>query len=234
MSRWRYGRGWSETELKEYLAQLRDRSVNFEVPVEEMVPANGWTVDGSHDCLGQEPAGEPAPDGLFERAKKGIVNYDFSDPRIVQGHFDPLAPLVGREMLLEMKVLGLRYLGGVRVHSTREECDERRSLFGYRYDTLQGHMERGYEWFLLTKDHRTGEVWFQIEAHWRLGDFPNWWSRLGFHLIGENYRRLWRHAAPRRLRELATQPVAGVVAAPGRLAHRGDVQPRPTEPLRKT
>ena len=28
----------------------------------------------------------------------------------------------------------------------------------FRYDTLEGHIERGYEWFLLTKDHATGGI----------------------------------------------------------------------------
>jgi hypothetical protein len=97
---------------------------------------------------------------------------------------------------------------------------------GFRYDTLEGHIERGFEWFLLTKEHATGEVRFKIEAHWQLGQFPNWWSRLGFRLIGEHYRTLWRHRAPERLRELAEQPARKPVAAPGDLAHRGDVTPQ--------
>jgi uncharacterized protein (UPF0548 family) len=219
--------------MEEYLARMRERPVNFDTPIEQMVPEHGWTVDGSCDCLGQEAPGPPVPDGIFERAKKGISNYDFSDPRIVQGHFDPAAPLIGRDILLEIKVLGLRFLSGARVHSVRDETNEKESIFGYRYDTLQGHIERGYEWFLLTKDHQTGEVWFKIEAHWRLGDFPNWWSRLGFHLIGERCRVLWRHRAPQRLKELAHRRPDELIATPGRLAHRGDVKPTPTEPVRE-
>ena len=64
-------------------------------------------------------------------------------------------------------------------------------------------MEKGFEWFLLTKDHLDGEIRLRIEAHWRLGDFPNWWSRLGFLLIGSHYRELWRRRALGRLRRLA-------------------------------
>jgi uncharacterized protein (UPF0548 family) len=235
MSDWRIGRSWTEGELEQYLASLNERPVNFETPVEEMIPEHGWTVDGSHDQIGTEAAGPPEPDGAFERARQGIINYDFSDPRIVEGHFDPKVPLVGRDMVLEIKAFGImRFLGGVRVHSVREECTDDQSLFGYRYDTLRGHIERGYEWFLLTKDHRTGEVWFQIEAHWRLGDFPTWWSRVGFKLFGENFRRLWRHEAPLRLKQLTRKEPQEQIAAPGRLAHRGDPTPRPTEPVRRT
>jgi uncharacterized protein (UPF0548 family) len=233
MADWRFGRGWTENELQDYLVRLRERPVNFETPVEHMTAEHGWTVDGSHDCIGEEPPGPPVRDGIFERAKNGIVNYDFSDPRIVAGHFDPAAPLVGRDILLEIKVLGLRFLSGARVRAVRDETRAHETLFGYRYDTLLGHIERGYEWFLLTKDHRTGEVWFRIEAHWRLGDFPNWWSRVGFHLVGDHCRRLWRHRAPERLRELVHRQPSGVIAPPGRLAHRGDVHPTATEPVRE-
>ena len=80
------------------------------------------------------------------------------------------------------------------------------------------------------KEHATGKIHFTIEAHWRLGDFPNLWSKAGFKLIGEHYRSLWRHRAPERLRKLAHQPEAAAVAAPGELAHRGEETPTRTEP----
>jgi len=230
MSRWRFGSRWPEGALKDYLAELKQRTVNFDVPPEQMTVANGWTIDGSHDSLGTETEGPPVADGLFDRARQALVNYDFSDPSIVTGHYDPDAPFVGRDMLLELKVHGFRFLGGVRVHSVREEVEHGTTLFGFRYDTLQGHIERGFEWFLLSKDHETGDVHFRIEAHWQPGEFPNWWSHLGFRLLGEHYRSLWRHRAPERLRRLAHQPSVKPVASPDGLAHRGDDSPRRTDP----
>ena len=230
MALWRFGRGWSEAVMQRYLADLEGRTANFGTPYEEMIPENGWTIDGSDDSIGEEPAGPPVTDGVFERAKQGLINYDFSDPRIVMGHYDPRTPFVGRDMLLEIKVFGFRFLNGVRVHSLREEVLEGRTIFGFRYDTLEGHIERGAEWFLLAKDHRTGEVTFKIEAHWRLGEFPNWWMKLGFRIVGNPMRILWRHLAPRRLRKLAHQHVEKPVAAPGELAHRGDINPQRTDP----
>lgn len=223
MARWKFLLPWREAELQSELDSLTSRSFNYNAPPEAMTEANGWMVDGSDDVIGHEPPGPPLEDGLFARARQGLKNYDFSDPLIVTGHFDPSKPFVGRNMVLEIKVLGLRYLCGVRVHGVREESDENHTIFGFRYDTLQGHMEQGYEWFLLTKNHQTGEVWFKIEAHWQMSAFPNWWSRVGFHLIGERFRSLWRHRAPQRLSALAHQPVTEAIAEQGKLAHRGDV-----------
>ena len=215
--------------MKSYLAALADSPVNFDVPAEEMIPENGWKIDGSDDQIGIEPPGPPLEDGIFVRARQALLNYDFSDPTIVTAHFDPEAPVIGRDMLLEIKVMGFRFLNGCRVYGMRDEADEKNTVFGFRYDTLQGHIEQGMEWFLLTKNHETGEIWFKIEAHWQLGRFPNWWSKLGFKLFGERYREKWRHRAPQRLRQLAHQPVAKPVTEPGEdLAHRGDPRPQIT------
>lgn len=230
MDLWRFGRGWSEAEMKGFLAALKDRPVNYDDPPETMTVERGWTVDGDTASLGTEPEGPPLSDGFFARARQALINYDFSDPSIVIGHFDPESPLVGRDMLLELKVLGFRFLSGVRVKDVREEVEHDTTLFGFRYETLAGHIERGFEWFLLTKDHETGDIHFRIEAHWRLGDFPSWWSRLGFLVVGETFRRRWRHRAPERLRRLAHQPSTKPIAAPGALAHRGDDTPRRTDP----
>lgn len=226
---YRYGRGWTEPELRRMLDELAERRVNVDEAPERMTPAHGWTIDGSHDHLGSESPGPPVRDGLFLRARQGVLHYDFSDPTIVEGHFDPDVPPVGRNMLLELKVLGFHFLGGCRVTEVRDEAEEGTSYFGFRYDTLEGHIERGFEWFLLTKDHATGEVHFRIEAHWKLGDFPSWWSRVGFRLIGEHYRRLWRRRAPDRLRRLARHPAEVPIAPEGALAHRGHERPTRTE-----
>lgn len=223
MALWRFLLPWKEAELKRELAALAALTSNFCLEPGAMEAGDGWIVDGSDDVLGHEPPGPPIADGLFSRARQSLKNYDFSDPLIVTGHFDPRTPFVGRNMLLEIKVLGLRYLAGVRVHGVREESNDNQTIFGFRYDTLEGHFERGFEWFLLTKNHRTGEVWFKIEAHWQPGAFPNWWSRVGFLLVGQFFRKLWRRRAPQRLTSLTHQTVTEAIAEPGGLAHRGDL-----------
>jgi uncharacterized protein (UPF0548 family) len=222
MALWRFGGGWSGETMQRYLAEAATRPVNFDTPLAEMTAANGWKIDGAHSVIGQEPPGAPSSDGFFQRAKQALINYDFSDPSIVVGHFDPKAEFVGRTMLLEIQVWGLHFLSGVRVHSVRDETLDEKSTFGFRYDTLEGHIERGFEWFLLTKDHASGAIDFNIEAHWRLGEFPNWWTKIGFRLIGEKHRESWRRAALERLTRLGHLPQVEATAPPGELAHRGD------------
>lgn len=205
-TRWRFGRDWTVQELQVALAALRHERPSFQEQPERMTPEHGWTVDGDEQPLGHEPPGPPLADGPFMRVKRAIVNYQHSDPRIVRGYFERGAPLLGRDMLLEARVLGLRFLYACRVAEIRDEADDRRTTYGWRYETLASHIEEGFEWFLLTKDHRSGEVRFRIEAHWRPSRAQPWWSRLGFVLVGEQYRQRWSRQAFRRLRLLAHQP----------------------------
>ncbi len=132
------------------------------------------------------------------RARVALANYQFSDPAIVLAHFDPAEPLLGRCMLLELQVFGLHYLCPAVVNRVRDEPD----IFGFRYDTLHGHLERGVEWFLLTRNDR-GEIRFRIEARWQTGQFPNWWSRIGFGVLSGYYQRQWHRRAHHRLSLLA-------------------------------
>lgn len=215
--------------LRGCLIELRNRPVNFSDEWETLTAKRGWTLDGAHGVFGREAAGPPEEDGPFARARQALIEYDFSDPRIVVGHFDPRVPLLGRDMLLELKVLGvLRFLGGVRVRLVEDRSNAVETVFGFRYDTLQGHIERGAEWFRIRKDHDTGELTMAIEARWRRGTFPTWWSELGFLLLGNVFRRVWRRLALIRLRRLAAQPATVQPVPPGELVHRGSARPRRT------
>lgn len=198
---WRFGRGWTRQEIEGRLASLRSRPLDTTAE-SRMDPVHGYGPHSSEALIALEPHGLPASRGPFERARSAVESYVFSDPRIVTGHFDPRDPLIGRPMLLEFHVWGLRYLCGVRVSALREERDPEESVFGFRYHTVPPHIESGFEWFLLTKRHDTGEVRFRIEAMWRPGQFPNWWSRVGFALLARHRQRAWQRLAHLRLRSL--------------------------------
>lgn len=201
MAEWRFLRGWSDAELLARLDHMRTLDRNFDPAV-----TDGWSAHRSAAIVAHEMPGPPTEGGAFQRLCDAVASYEFSDPDIVTAHFDRETPLETRRLLLELKVLGLRYLCAAGIMKVRKESDEKSSWFGFRYDTLQGHIERGEEWFLLTKTHATGEIRFEISARWRAGDFPNWWSRVGFAGLGQHYQKQWHMRAHRRLAFLATAP----------------------------
>ena len=215
MAEWRIGRGWSDAELLTRLRALRAAGLNFDVDPAGMTSANGWRKHQSDAVVAQEPPGPPLPDGPFRRGRTAVADYEFSEPSIVTGHFDREAPLLGRVLLLELKVLGLRYLCGARVGAVRDEEVDDTAVFGFRYDTLDGHIETGSEWFLLTKSLTTGAIGFRIVARWRRGDFPNWWSRAGFAVLAPHYQRRWHRSAHHRLATIMNDGVPPARALEG-------------------
>ena len=199
----RFGRGWSASRLRSHLEQLRQTPKNFQVDgFESLREDEGWASERATWHIGWEQPGRPEPAGIFERLEAAVADFAFSDPRIVQAYFDPDEPLLGRTMVLELKALGLHFLCGARVSEVVNTHQGGTSCWGYRYDTLQGHIERGMEWFRVTKDHASGEVGFGIESRWKPGDFPNWWTRRGFDWVGGHYRIRWMERAPIRLQSL--------------------------------
>ena len=197
---WRWGRGFEAEELQRRLRGLEQCPSSGPSSDEEAARDPSWNHYYSEAVIAQERPGPPEPGGAFQQARQLVSSYAFSDPGIVQGYFDARRALSGRPMLLELKVLGLHFLCGVVVRATRDEQLTGRSVFGFRYDTLEGHLESGAEWFLLSKDHESGAVQFRIQAAWREGNLPNWWTRLGFHALARPYQRAWHRLAYVRLR----------------------------------
>jgi uncharacterized protein (UPF0548 family) len=194
MAEWRLWRGWPTAAVTARLDRARSSSVNFDADEQDMDSEHGWNHYYSEAVIARETDG----DARFARARTALANYQFSDPAIVLAHFDPEETLLGRHMLLEIQVLGLHYLCPTVVNRVREDP----GLFAFRYDTLEGHIERGVEWFVLTKND-LGEIRFRVEARWREGEFPNWWSRLGFLVLSRYYQRKWHRRAHHRLSSLA-------------------------------
>ncbi|MBW3625280.1 MAG: DUF1990 domain-containing protein [Armatimonadetes bacterium] len=205
MAEWRFLGIWTREELRLKVEEFSKRPPNFDLPLEKMTEENGWDNEIYSAPIGFESPGPPLEDGLFRRAQDGMRRYIFSDPAIAEAYFDPCAPLEGRTMALVFKAFGLRYLNGVRVRNVDETRQDDRTTFSYCYVTLQGHIEKGWQEFLLQKDHGSGEVRFRIQSKWQPGEFPNWWSRIGFHLIGPYFRQRWKCHAPERLRKHAAE-----------------------------
>ena len=193
MAEWRLLNGWTAEELRERLERLTSVPVNFTGTEDELTGQRGWNHYHSEAVIVTQ-----SDDTSFQRACVALANYQFSNPRIVVAHFDPKGSLLGRRILLEIRVLGLRYLCPVLVTNVRDDA----SAYGFRYDTLEGHLERGLEWFLLTRD-ANGAIRFRIEARWQPGDMPNWWSRAGFSMLSGYFQRRWHRRAHNLLSLLA-------------------------------
>lgn len=220
MGEYRVGRGWSDAELVARLRALDGLERNFVEDDDMMSAEHGWHSYRSDALLATERPGPPVSDGAFQRGWLAMRSFQFSDPSIVTAHFDAEAPLLGRRMLLEVKVLGLHYLNGTIVTAVRTETADGVTEYAFRYDTLSGHIERGAEWFILTKEHQSGEIRFSIRARWRPGDFPNWWSHAGFKVLAPRYQRRWHIRAHTRLQAIMREPRA-LLEPRGRIAHSG-------------
>lgn len=172
------------------LAALRDAELNFEPrPLEYYTPERGWHADALSQRLPGEPPGDPVPGGAWEVARRLVEDYRIADPAIVRAVWDPTVPLLGRDMLLELRLYRvLRVHAGVRV--TRVWDEERvlagraARVFGFEYATLPGHVELGRMDYEVYKWRDDGTVEFRLHAHSRASQDGAPWVRLGFRLFG--------------------------------------------------
>lgn len=166
-----------------------------------------------HDALSQ-----PLPPGSWEVARRFAEEYRMADPAIVRASWDPSAPLLGREMRLQLRlyrVLSVRV--GVRVTRVWDEdrtVDGRSArVFGYEYATLPGHVEHGEMDYEVIEWRDDGAVEFRLHARSRPADEGPLWARIGFRIFGRReqvrfYLRCCERMARLTARELAV-PVEG-------------------------
>ncbi len=133
-------------------------------------------------------------------------DYQLADPRVVTATYDESAPLAGRDMLLRISFKGLPLWVGVRVgqdfEETREVEGRQVHVFGWSYDTLEGHFEEGRMYYELWKWLDTGEVEFHLRSVSRpsRSGFPV--IRLGFRLFGRTQQLRFYRQVCRRVRRL--------------------------------
>jgi uncharacterized protein (UPF0548 family) len=202
------------------LDQLHDKPLNFDLDRSgQLTPGAGWHVDDYREPLPSEGPGEPAPGGSWQTARRLMRDYEFADPGIVRAIYHPDRPLEQRDMLLEVRFLGLRFHLGVRVGGVVDEArtvDGRAvRVWGWDYRTLQGHLEMGAMDYEVWKWLDSGEVEFRIHVVSRAAEIENPLLRLGFRLVGRReQRRFARHACERMARLTAAELAHGAGAAP--------------------
>lgn len=211
------------------LAEQRSRQVNFD-PAE--VDA-GWHHDERRAMLGFEAPGPPEPDGTWETACRLVAAYEQADPSLIRAVYDPDAPLRGRDMLLEGRFLVLRFYFGVRVTDVVDDRRDGSRIWGWAYETLEGHLERGRMSYEVVKDERTGEVELVISAYSEGAPTLGPVVGLGWKVFGRRMQLRFYRECGRRLARLVDdhrgerdpvperRTVDGLVLAPS------DAAPRP-------
>ena len=206
------------------LAAIRGRPFNFEPDgLEARAHAGGWNVDDHRVSLPSEDPGPPAAEGSFAIARRLMTDYEFADPRLVRGFYDPDALLDGREMLLSIRFYGMRFQVGVRVMAVVDEdreIDGRPArVFGWGYGTLDGHIERGRMDYELRKWRDTGEVEFRIHVVSQRGPIRNPIVRWGFRIFARREQLRFARTCCARMASMTAAALAAGPAAeatPGR------------------
>jgi uncharacterized protein (UPF0548 family) len=229
------------TSLDE-LCRLRINYDQAHAPENGFGAAEGhWHVDSGITQLGQEGPGPPEHGGLWETACRLTGQYEFADARILRGVYRGDSALLGRNMLLEGRFFGLRFYVGVRVTGVideeRDAGDGPERVWGWCYQTLEGHLEQGRLSYEVIKNLTTGQVAFRVAGYSRPAPIKNPVIRLGFLLFGRwTQQRYYRNIQARmtdlvrgaqRGRPLPSPAVRpdGIVFAPS------GVRPHPLERL---
>jgi hypothetical protein len=203
------------------LDRLHERPVNFSVTQRPRHGEDGWHVDDYCLPLPSEAPGPPVPGGSWAIGQRVIRDYEFADPRIVRAVYYPEEPLADRDMLLVGRFFGLRFHMGVRVGGVvDEECEvdgRPVRIWGWDYQTLEGHLEAGQMDYEVWKWLDTGAVQFRIRRFVRTTGRGNPVLRLGFRLFGRTMQVLFvRRAFDRMLAFVHAE--LGHGAPPPRLA----------------
>ena len=199
------------------LDDLRRRGVNYDPAC---APQDGradghWHVDSGDIAVGREPPGPPVPGGPWETACALVGGYEFADPRILRAVYRRGSELAGRDMLLEGRFFGLRFYLGVRVTGLIDETADGERIWGWSYQTLDGHLEQGRLNYEVIKNLATGQVVFRVSGYSRMAPIPSPVVRWGFRLFGRWMQQRFYQGVQRRM---------GVLVA---AAQRGEPLPAP-------
>ncbi|CAN5600182.1 DUF1990 domain-containing protein [soil metagenome] len=195
------------------LDELHHKDVNFDVRGRgEFTRENGWHIDDLCRRLPPEAPGPPQPGGSWEVARDLVHNYEFADPSIIRAIYYPDRPLEQRDMLLEGRFFGLRFLFGCRVGGVIDglrTIDGRQvQVWGWNYRTLQDHLEMGQMDYEVWKWLDSGQVEFRIHAFSKAAHISNPIVRLGFWLFGRAMQVRFARRACARMAQLTSAGLA--------------------------
>jgi uncharacterized protein (UPF0548 family) len=222
-------------DVRAELARLHYLELNFDPDRLPAIARDAWHVDDYCRSLRPEPPGEPVRHGSFETAKLLLCNYEFADPTRVRAYYRGAEPLGGRDMLLEIRYLGLRVRVGVRIGVVFDEVREIRGrsarVWGWAYRTLEGHLERGQMDYQVWKWLDTGEVEYRIHAVSQVAEIRNPVLNFGFRLVGRREQLQFARRCAERMDRLVNLRLSGAQAHPRRVGAT-DILASPTSASR--
>jgi uncharacterized protein (UPF0548 family) len=235
-------RGLDEPTALDKLSGLRVNYNPARAPEHGAETVEGhWHVDSGAVVIGQEAPGPPEPGGAWEIACRLVGQYEFADARILRGVYRPDGALLGRNMLLEARFFGLRFYVGVRVTGVideeRDTGDGRERVWGWCYQTLEGHLEEGRLSYEVIKNLGTGQVTFRVTGYSRPAPIGNPVIRWGFRLFGRwTQERFYRNIQSRMADLVRTAQHGRPLPAPetrpdGIVLAPSGVRPHPLERL---
>jgi uncharacterized protein (UPF0548 family) len=181
-----------------------------------------WHLDSDATVIGREGPGPPEQGGPWDTACQLVSQYEFADARIVRGVYRRDGDLLGRDMLLEARFFGLRFYVGVRVTGVIDEERDGNGdgggperIWGWWYQTLEGHLEQGRLSYEVIKNLTTGQVTFRVAGYSRGAPIGNPVIRWGFRLFGRwTQERFYQNIQSRMACLVATRQRGGTLPAP--------------------
>jgi hypothetical protein len=214
------------------LREIGRWEVNFDPESLPDAATGAWHVDDYCVSLPGEAPGGPVSGGPFEIARRLMTDYEFADPSMVRAHYDPDEPLLGRNMLLQIRFFAIHLHVGVRVSQIFDEVRDsegrKARIWGWAYQTLGLHLERGQMDYQVWKWLDSGGVEFRIHAASVLDRIPNPILNVGFRLIGRREQIMFARRCGVRMQALVAAELEHGDAAHPTPERRGDLVVSPS------
>ena len=138
------------------------------------LPPQGYDYDINRICLGQGQQ-------VYEAAVISLRDWRMFPPSWTVVFPDKVPLIEGKDVVVLFRLFGMWWFNGCRIVYPIHE----KNRFGFAYGTLEGHVERGEEQFLVYRDDQD-QVWYQITAFSKPGV---WLTKLGYPVARRLQRR---------------------------------------------
>jgi uncharacterized protein (UPF0548 family) len=208
-------------------SELANARVNYSI--DEIDPRD-WKIDVHRNALPAERPGSPEPGRSWEQACLLVRDYEFSPPELVRALYDPAAPLLGRDMLLEARFHGMHFYCGVRVTEVVDELrDHGFRVAGWTYESLEGHLERGKVTYEVVKHQDTGEVEFVASCYSQPAPTLDAITMLGWRVFGRRKQLRFYRKSGERLQRFVEGTLRGERPLPSPATSVGRLRMAPSD-----